>query len=140
MLTIFACSSNSDELPSEQAPVVEEDTNNMITDNTNMPPDDVNLYKGNFVSAAHATSGEAIVNQEHTSISFTNFKTDNGPLLEIYLAKDTNATDYISLGVLQGIEGNYSYALPEGVNFETHKYVLVWCVQFSVNFGHAILE
>jgi len=135
----MACSSSDGDVNAPEVILTNDNTNNMM-DNTNMPPDDVNLYKGSFVSGAHTTTGEAIVNEEHTMISFSDFKTDNGPLLEVYLATSTNATDYISLGVLQGVEGNFSYALPEGINFETHKFVLIWCVEFSVNFGHAVLE
>ncbi|MDU8886995.1 DM13 domain-containing protein [Yeosuana sp. MJ-SS3] len=127
-LLILACSTNNDDdsqvNQNEETDIMEE----------------VDLYEGSFVSAAHPTSGKAIVNEEHTILAFTNFKTDSGPILEVYLATDTNASDYISLGELQGIEGDFDYSLPEGVNFETHKFVLIWCVDFSVNFGHAILE
>ncbi|WP_236252724.1 DM13 domain-containing protein [Echinicola sp. 20G] len=98
------------------------------------------LYQGDFKSDAHPTSGVATVNQSKSQLSFTNFKTDPGPLLEVYLATDQNATNYVSLGELKGIEGDFSYAIPNNVNLTTHNYVLIWCVDFSVNFGYAILE
>ena len=123
LLLIISCSSSSDD-----SSMIEEEIQQ------------VDLYEGSFVSAAHPTSGQAIVNEERTILSFADFKTDSGPILEVYLATDTNASDYITLGELQGVEGNFDYNLPEDVNFEMHKYVLIWCVDFSVNFGHAILE
>ena len=130
---IVSCtSSGRDDSP----PVVNEDDTNEME----MMMEVVDLYEGDFISVAHPTSGKAIVNEEHTNISFKNFKTDDGPLLEVYLATDTSASNYITLGVLQGIEGDFDYTLPENVDFDTYKFVIIWCVDFSVNFGHAILE
>ncbi len=95
---------------------------------------------GVFMSAAHPTSGTAVVNKQHTLLTLTNFKTDAGPVLEFYLATDLTASNYISLGMLKGLDGNYTYDLPNSINFGTYKYLMVWCVDFKVNFGHAILE
>ncbi|MDE5422256.1 DM13 domain-containing protein [Ancylomarina sp. DW003] len=83
--------------------------------------------KGNFVSDAHETTGTTSLN-------------DNDPLLEVYLSTDKEATEYISLGVLKGIEGDYQYDIPLGTDLTKYKYVLIWCVDFSVSFGHAVLE
>jgi len=130
---ILSCSSSSDDTPQ-----MNQDDSSMMEEM--IEEEEIDLYEGSFVSAAHPTSGQAIVNEDYTILSFTDFKTDDGPILEVYLATDTNASEYISLGELQGIEGDFEYNLPEGVNFETHNYVLIWCVDFSVNFGHAILE
>lgn len=96
--------------------------------------------QGNFVSDAHETKGTASVNDDETILKFTDFKTDNGPLLEVYLSTDKEASEYISLGVLKGIEGDYQYDIPSGTDLTKYKYVLIWCVDFSVSFGHAILE
>ena len=97
---------------------------------------------GEFVNAAHPTMGKVTVNDEHTSLFITDFKSDDGPLLEMYLSTDLEATNYISLGELKGLEGNFSYTIPNGetLDFTEYKYLMVWCVDFSVNFGHAILE
>ena len=98
------------------------------------------VLQGDFVDGAHPTSGKATINAEHTKLELTEFKTDTGPLLEFYLATAVDGLNYVSLGELQGVEGNYSYTVPNGVNLETYKYLLVWCVEFKVSFGHAILE
>ncbi|WP_027136623.1 DM13 domain-containing protein [Gaetbulibacter saemankumensis] len=97
-------------------------------------------YSGDFVSSAHPTSGKATINSERTILSFTDFKTDNGPVLEVYLATNNTAESYISLGELKGIEGNYTYALPENIDFTKYNHVIIWCVEFSVNFGYAVLK
>jgi len=95
---------------------------------------------GDFIDVAHPTSGIARVNAERTELELTDFKSDDGPILELYLATDPTAEDYISLGELQGLEGDFTYILPQNINFDTHKYVIVWCVTFSVDFGHAVLD
>ena len=77
---------------------------------------------------------------DKTILSFTNFSTDDGPLLEVYLATDTSASTFITLGALKGTFGNYEYNLPADVDYKVYNHVMVWCVTFSVNFGHAILK
>lgn len=98
-------------------------------------------FSGNFVSSAHTTKGQAVVNEEHTNLTLQNFMTDSGPKLEVYLTTDLSAQNFISLGELQGLNGTYTYNLPQSsINFNTYKYVIIWCVDFSVNFGYAQLE
>ncbi|MEN3322362.1 DM13 domain-containing protein [Mariniflexile soesokkakense] len=98
------------------------------------------LYKGDFVSSAHPTSGKATINSEKTILSLTNFKTDSGPSLEIYLATNTSGANYITLGAIKGVSGNYDYALPANIDLTKYNHVIVWCVPFSVNFGYAVLK
>ena len=99
-------------------------------------------FKGDFVSAIHATSGVATINQEETILTLTDFKTDSGPDLNIYLASSiANITaDFIDLGNIKGLDGDYTYTLPENNDYRVYKYVVVWCVDFNVNFGFAELE
>ncbi len=73
-------------------------------------------------------------------VRYENFKTINGPDLYVYLAKDVNAKDFISLGKLKGTEGNINYEVPSGVNVSDYKYVLVWCKAFSELFNYAELQ
>ncbi|AGA79795.1 DM13 domain-containing protein [Echinicola vietnamensis] len=97
-------------------------------------------YSGDFMADAHPTSGLASVHENKVSLNLKDFKTDNGPLLEVYLATDKNATDFISLGELKGVEGDFSYSIPADVDLSKYDHVLIWCVEFSVNFGYAVLE
>ena len=96
-------------------------------------------YSGDFVSKVHPTSGEALINSDETKLYLSNFKSDSGPQLELYLATDETATDFISLGALKGLEGDYTYNLDEAIDFSVYKYLIVWCVEFDVNFGQALL-
>jgi hypothetical protein len=110
---------------------------------TNNPIDPTASLKGNFVSGAHTTIGTATVNKEKTSISFTNFKTDSGPELVIYLVSNLNKveSDFINLGPIKGVNGNYTYDLSANIDLSLYKHVVVWCNSKSakVTFGYATL-
>jgi len=129
---VFFVSCSSDEAPSEH----EESMTNM----ENNENGDVKPLMGDFVEDTHPTMGKAEVNIERTALTITNFKSDGGPVLELYLASDLKASKYITLGELKGLEGNFTYDLPSNLNLETYKYLMVWCVDFSISFGHAVLE
>ena len=109
-------------------------------DDTSNPPDNP-AFMGDFVSAAHTTRGTASIDQEETTLTLTDFKTDSGPDLNIYLSSsETNVTsDFIDLGDIKGVDGTYIYTLPVNTDYTKYKYVIVWCVAFNVNFGYAIL-
>ncbi|MBU2951731.1 DM13 domain-containing protein [Tamlana agarivorans] len=123
VICFTACSSDNDDSPM--------DTDEMESS-----------YSGNFVSVAHPTSGKAVINEEEATLMLTNFKSDDGPSLELYLATDASASKYVSLGALKGLDGNYTYDLSANTNldFSEYNHVIVWCVPFGVNFGNAILE
>lgn len=103
--------------------------------------DDQKILKGNFINASHPTSGEVFVYEEGNikKLGFTNFKTDNGPDLRIYLAADLGAKNFVQVsGEVKN--GTYSVEIPETANLGTQKYVLIWCKAFSVLFGSAELK
>ena len=126
-LIVLGCST-SDTGKEQESPIMQES-----------PKIDAELM-GDFIDVAHPTSGTAIVNAERTELDLIDFKSDDGPLLELYLATDSTAVNYITLGELQGLEGDFTYILPQNINFDAHKYLIVWCVTFEVDFGHAVLE
>mgnify|MGYP000238772888 CR=1 FL=1 len=95
---------------------------------------------GDFVSRAHPTSGKATVSSDKLKLSFTNFKTDNGPKLLVYLSTDENSSEFVNLGDLKGIEGNFTYDIPSNTDLGKYKLVNIWCVDFSVSFGTAELK
>lgn len=103
--------------------------------------DSMKLVKGNFTGAAHPTSGEVFVYEENgeLKLGFSNFKTDNGPDLRIYLAEDTKAKNYTELTSTVK-NGTYSIGIPSGVDYTQKKYVLIWCKAFTVLFGSAELK
>ena len=97
-------------------------------------------FKGTFISGAHPTSGQVLVDTNKTKISLVNFKTDPGPKLLVYLTTSVGSSDYVSLGDLKGTSGNFTYNIPSNTDLEKYKVVDIWCVDFSVSFGHATLE
>jgi hypothetical protein len=122
---LFACSDSNDDME-VIVDQVEEITNPIVM--------------GDFISRAHPTSGKALVNSNKTILSFTNFKTDNGPKLLVYLSTDANATEFVNLGDLKGIQGDFSYNIPSNTDLSKYKIVNIWCVDFSVSFGTAELK
>ena len=105
------------------------------------PNDEKPAFVGQFQSSAHPTSGTASINTDETTLTFSAFKTDSGPNLDIYLVSDLGNIegDYIDLGDIKGVDGDYTYALPAGTDFTVYKYVVVWCVAVDINFGYAQL-
>ncbi|MFI1770525.1 DM13 domain-containing protein [Thalassobellus citreus] len=136
LISFQSCSTTSnDDMIAEEEQMEMKDEMQMEEEMSNS-----SLLSGDFISDAHVTSGKASVNDNKTTLSFSNFKTDEGPLLEIYLATDTSASAYITLGAIKGVNGNYEYTLPDSVDLEKYDHVLIWCVTFSVNFGYTVLK
>ncbi|MDT0553140.1 DM13 domain-containing protein [Urechidicola vernalis] len=131
LLVVNISCSSSDDMEIPEDPVV--DVNSpMIAPNA--------FISGSFVSDAHPTSGTAEVNKEMTKLIFRNFKSDDGPKLLVYLSTDKNSTDFVDLGDLKGLSGNYEYAIPNGTDLNKYNVVSIWCVDFLVSFGHAELK
>lgn len=104
---------------------------------------------GNFQSRSHPTEGTATVLTDGIQrfLRFEDFKTDNGPDLNVYLSTappDAPASefddDFIDLGDLKGNIGPQNYELSADVNLDAYSTVVVWCVRFSVAFGAASLS
>ena len=90
-------------------------------------------------TTGHPASGTVRVVQSDGKnyVRYENFKTINGPDIFVYLAKDTLAKDFVSLGTVKATEGNINYEIPAGVNPKDYPYVLTWCKSFSVLFNYA---
>ena len=91
----------------------------------------------------HPASGTVriVTNNDGTqTIHYENYNTLNGPDLFVYLAKDINADEFISLGRIKGTTGNISYAFPKDVDLSEYPYVLTWCRAFSTLFNYADLS
>lgn len=90
-------------------------------------------------TSGHEASGSVriIADGSDTYLRYENFKTINGPDIYVYLAKDLDAKEYISLGKVKATEGNVNYKIPTGVNVKDYKYVMVWCKAFRVLFNYA---
>ncbi len=101
------------------------------------------LSSGSFVSSSHTTIGTVKVILDASNIKrlvFENFRTDNGPDLRVWLSPNNNASPYQEVGRLTAVNGNFSYELNAGINHTANNRVLIWCKDFSVLFGYAILQ
>ncbi len=100
------------------------------------------LVQGTCVTNAHPTSGTVKVYLKNGSkyLVFSGFKTDAGPDLRVYFSRTTNNTDFIDLGALKSINGNFYYDVGSTINTTNYNHVLIWCEDASVLFGHAQLQ
>ena len=118
-----------------------------VNDEMAMPQNQTNnMLTGNLIDAGdgfHMASGQVKVLQipDGTQIlRFENLDVTNGPDLYVYLATDTTAKDFVSLGRLKGNMGNQNYPIPENIDFEKYNTVLIWCQAFSTLFGSSKLS
>jgi hypothetical protein len=73
-------------------------------------------------------------------VRYEDLKTINGPDIYVYLAKDLDAKEYISLGKVRATEGNVNYEIPTGTVVADYPYVLTWCKQFGILFNSAKVQ
>lgn len=99
------------------------------------------LAKGAFVNAVHTVKGTVSLYEKggKRTLVFTDFSTDGGPDLRIYVAEDKALTNFLEVTKLT-TTGNFALDLPTGYDPTRHKTVLVWCKAFSVLFGAATLQ
>ena len=121
--------------------------NSTINDEMTIPENQTNnMLAGNLIDAGdgfHMASGQVKVLQipdETQILRFENLDVTNGPDLYVYLATDTTAKDFVSLGRLKGNMGNQNYPIPENTDFEKYNTVLIWCQAFSTLFGSSKLS
>jgi hypothetical protein len=100
------------------------------------------VAQGTFTNGAHPTSGSVKIYDDNGTkkLRLENFKTDNGPDLKVYLAKDINAVAFMNIANLRSVNGNQNYSLSGMPDFKQYRYVLIWCQQFGVLFGSALIQ
>jgi Electron transfer DM13 len=104
----------------------------------------VKVSGASFSSSAHPTSGKVEIVEDKNDktkkyLSFTDFKTDAGPDLRVYLAEDTKAKGFTEVARLSKT-GSFLLEIPAGAKLDKQKFVLIWCEDFSVLFGSAKFE
>jgi hypothetical protein len=101
------------------------------------------VASGQFIGVndgIHNAEGQAKILQladGQQILRLEDFKSTNGPDLYVYLATDSTAQEFVSLGELKANIGNQNYEIPEGTDLAKYDTALVWCKQFSVLFGSA---
>jgi len=90
-------------------------------------------------TAGHPASGNirVIETADNTVVRYESYNGTNGPDLLVYLAKDLEATEFVSLGRSKGNRGNANYTVPSDVDVSEYKYVMTWCRAFGVLFDYA---
>ena len=108
------------------------------------------IATGMFHSVAHETSGNATIYQlpdGKRTLRLTDFKTSNGPDVQVYLVAAPDAQDndtvtragFVQLGALKGNIGDQNYDVAADVDLSKYQSVTIWCRRFSVNFATAPL-
>lgn len=102
-------------------------------------------FEGAFVDGepGHHAKGKAVtlVNGDTTILRLEDLDATNGPDLHLFLAKPGSKTgDGINLGKLKGNIGNQNYELPQNTDLSVYSKVVIYCKQFSVDFGYSELK
>lgn len=113
------------------------------------PTGPVTLADGDFESIDHDTSGKALVVDTGDGtrvLRLEDLSTDNGPDVFVYLSAAPVSAgekalddDFVDLGGLKGNLGNQNYEVPDDVDLDRYKTVVIWCRRFSSGFGAADL-
>ncbi|KND51500.1 MAG: putative secreted protein [Parcubacteria bacterium C7867-007] len=130
------------ELSEEVPGTVQQENQNDSSQNT-PNPEPVIMPAAQIVDTpAHPASGTAriVISKGTTYLRYENLKTINGPDLYVYLSKDLDAKEFVSLGRIKATEGNVNYEIPGNINLTEYPYALVWCKQFGVLFNSAKLQ
>lgn len=103
------------------------------------------VASGQFAARSHPGSGTATLidlGDDGTVLTLTEFETDNGPDLLVYLVPPDAPIDSVdggvNLGRLKGNVGDQQYAVPDVGAGEQWR-VVVWCRAFTVSFTEATL-
>ena len=68
------------------------------------------------------------------------FTVSNGPDLKVYLAREQQPVNFISLGSLRSTAGSQVYAVNGMPDLSAYKYALIHCEKYNHLFGWALLE
>jgi hypothetical protein len=131
-----------------QAPASAERRGDGARTGQSRPRQNVLLSLGRFESLEHETTGVAqaiAVSGGRRVLTLTDFETDNGPDLRVYLStadagRDSAGDEFVDLGGLKGNVGDQQYEIPRGVDLDRLTQVVIWCRAFSVGFGAAPLR
>jgi uncharacterized protein YjdB len=95
------------------------------------------IRAGTFTGNSQGTAKLKIENGILKVQTGANFDTStSAPDLRIYLSNSGNGTtNAIEIATLNQRSGAQSWNIPTNVNITSYRYVVVWCKQFSANYG-----
>ncbi len=71
----------------------------------------------------------------------TDFLSDSGPDLDVYLSPDPNpVVNGIRLEPLTSLSGTQTYDVPVGIEISDYEYIVVHCTQYNHLYGYALLS
>ena len=106
---------------------------------------------GSFYNLDETGAGTAILTKSDTGksiLKFTGFKVTAGPDLVVYLVVTDPVAKAgvavvgggLNLGMLHSVNGDQSYAIPDGTDLSNYKSAIVWCNTYNVTFIAAPLK
>ena len=136
------------ETPELESPADSESSTSSVTDlpepvtENNVPTPTVTGPFAISDTPGHSATGNVrvIETPEESIVRFEDYDGTNGPDLFVYLAKDLEANEFVSLGRAKGNMGNINYTVPEDVDVGEYKYVITWCKAFGVLFDYAEIQ
>ena len=118
--------------------------NTSTEDLMEMAPENATLkYSGNFIQGPYGNNvnGKAEIYEKNgifTLVFNDSFTINNGPDLYVYVSKEQQPTQFISLGRLKSVNGGQTYTFTSAINFDDYKYAVVHCQQYNHPFFHNI--
>lgn len=77
------------------------------------------------------------LNGTQYQLKLDGFSISNGPDLKVYLSKSDTPTEFVNLG---NMVPTAVYTIPQQVNLNEYKYVLIHCQQYNHLFAIALLN
>ncbi|PXW10434.1 MULTISPECIES: DM13 domain-containing protein [Chryseobacterium] len=120
--------------------------NTSTEDLMEMVPENAMLkYSGDFMQGPYGNNvnGKAEIYEKdgiQTLVFNNNFTISNGPDLYVYVSKEQQPSQFISLGKLKSVNGGQIYTFTGSVNFDDYKYAVVHCQQYNHLFSYALLQ
>ena len=132
----------ADEAPSGQTP-----------EQVATQPTAVKLKTGNFTDqdSFHKGSGQATIylgTDGSYLLRLEDLRVTNGPDLHVFLTPhrdpgsrgDVKAPGHVDLGKLKGNRGNQNYPIPDDVDIDAQRSIVIYCKPFSVIFSVAMIQ
>jgi Electron transfer DM13 len=109
------------------------------------------MMSGNFMAGEKPTTGTATIVKEgghyYLELNAAFSTSDQGPDLHVLLDTTNkppqmyeNMNSYINLGKLKSYSGAQRYPIPDAIDPENFKSVVIWCRMANATFGYAVIK